>query len=44
MRTLFKLMRFFNDLKAVKRGKVPQRVVRRAAHRGVNKALRKIIK
>ncbi len=44
MRALFKILRIIGDIKAAKRGRLPQRIVRRSAHRGLNRGLRKILK
>jgi hypothetical protein len=42
MRTLFAILRLIGDIKAASKGRYPQRVARRHAHRGLNRVLRKV--
>lgn len=41
---LYRLARFLGDANAVRRGKVGQRLTRRAAGKGVGRALQKLFK
>lgn len=40
MRALFKLLSLLADIKAVKKGKVPQRLARKAGYRAIRKTFR----
>ena len=41
LRLLFRFLRLRGDARAITRGRYPQRVARRHAHRALNRALRK---
>ena len=43
MKALWKLLRIMADVKAVKSGRYPQRMVSRAAHRSLSRGLRKLL-
>lgn len=40
MRTLYKMLRIVADIRAVVKGRVPQRIVRRTAHKALSRAMR----